>query len=151
MTASDNSFTNDSSGGSSQDDNDFETKLWRGAFLPALTTGVISGVSVTIWRGKSAALASVFALILVFIFFSVHLLVARISKNAEPMFTMFLAMFSYFAKVLLLGILLFFISKFTDANSVDRTSFGICAILIILAWLVGEVRAFLKLRLRIQP
>jgi len=129
----------------------FETKMWQGAFLPALITGIISGVCVTIWRGKPAAIAAVIALLLVFIFFSVHLLVAKISKDVEPVLTMLFAMFSYFAKVILLGVLLFLISKFTAPSTVDRTSFGICAILITLAWLIGEIRAYLKLRIGIQP
>ena len=98
-----------------------------------------------------AAIAAVIALLLVFIFFSVHLLVAKISKDVEPVLTMLFAMFSYFAKVILLGVLLFLISKFTAPSTVDRTSFGICAILITLAWLIGEIRAYLKLRIGIQP
>lgn len=131
-------------------ESNFENKMWRGAFLPSLVTGLISGLVVTIWRGKPGAFAALLAILLVFIFFSVHLLVAKISKNLDPVLTMLFAMFSYFAKVIFLGVLLFLISKFTAPATVDRTSFGICAILITLAWLIGEIRAYLKLRLGIQ-
>ena len=131
-------------------ESNFENKMWRGAFLPSLVTGLISGLVVTIWRGKPGTFAALLAILLVFIFFSVHLLVAKISKNLDPVLTMLFAMFSYFAKVIFLGVLLFLISKFTAPATVDRTSFGICAILITLAWLIGEIRAYLKLRLGIQ-
>ena len=131
-------------------ESNFENKMWRGAVLPSLVTGLISGLVVTIWRGRPGAFAALLAILLVFIFFSVHLLVAKISKNLDPVLTMLFAMFSYFAKVIFLGVLLFLISKFTAPATVDRTSFGICAILITLAWLIGEIRAYLMLRLGIQ-
>ena len=89
------------------------------------------------------------ASVTVIIFFSVHLLVARLSRNLDPMATMALAMFSYFTKVILMGAFLVLVTKFTDPASVDRMSFAISAILIIIAWLFGEIRSFLKLRLQL--
>jgi len=62
------------------------------------------------------------------------------------MATMMLAMFSYFAKVIFMGVFLVLITKFTDRSTVDRTSFAISALLITMAWLVGEIRSFMKLR-----
>jgi hypothetical protein len=85
----------------------------------------------------------------VIIFFSIHLLVARISRNLDPMATMALAMFSYFAKVLFMGVFLLLVTKYTDRATFDRGSFAICAILITMAWLFGEIRSFLKLRVHL--
>ena len=65
-------------------ESNFENKMWRGAVLPSLVTGLISGLVVTIWRGRPGAFAALLAILLVFIFFSVHLLVAKISKNLDP-------------------------------------------------------------------
>jgi hypothetical protein len=62
------------------------------------------------------------------------------------MLTMALAMFSYFAKVIFMGVFLLLVTKFTDRSTVDRASFAICAILITMAWLFGEIRSFMKLR-----
>jgi len=45
-----------------------------------------------------------------------------------------------------MGAFLLLVTKFTDRSSVDRGSFAICAILITMAWLYGEIRSFLKLR-----
>ena len=126
-----------------------DTKLWKGAISPAVVTSVILVIIMTIAKGRSGLLGALLASVTVIIFFSVHLLVARLSRNLDPMATMALAMFSYFTKVILMGAFLVLVTKFTDPATVDRMSFAISAILIIIAWLVGEIRSFLKLRLQL--
>ena len=123
-----------------------DTQLWKGAIVPAVTVAAIALIVDTVIKGKSGFLGGLLASITVIIFFSVHLLVARISRNLDPMATMMLAMFSYFAKVIFMGVFLVLITKFTDRSTVDRTSFAISALLITMAWLVGEIRSFMKLR-----
>jgi len=123
-----------------------DTQLWKGAIVPASIVAAIALFADTVLKGKSGFLGGLLASITVIIFFSVHLLVARISRDLDPMATMMLAMFSYFAKVIFMGIFLVLITKFTDRNTVDRTSFAISALLITMAWLVGEIRSFMKLR-----
>ena len=123
-----------------------DTKLWKGAIVPASITAVILIIIIGFINGKSGLVGAVLASFTVLIFFSIHLLVARISRDLDPMITMALAMFSYFAKVLLMGVFLFLVTKYTDRSTVDRGSFAICAILITMAWLSGEISSFLKLR-----
>ena len=123
-----------------------DTQLWKGAIVPAVGVAALSVVGATLLIGKSGFVGASLAAFSVIIFFSVHLLVARISRDLDPMATMALAMFSYFAKVVLMGAFLLLVTKFTDRSSVDRGSFAICAILITMAWLYGEIRSFLKLR-----
>ena len=123
-----------------------DTQLWKGAIVPAVTVAAIALIVDTVIKGKSGFLGGLLASITVIIFFSVHLLVARISRNLDPMATMMLAMFSYFAKVIFMGVFLVLITKFTDRSTVDRTSFAISALMITMAWLVGEIRSFMKLR-----
>jgi hypothetical protein len=123
-----------------------DTQLWKGAIVPAVGVAALSVVGATLLVGKSGLVGASLAAFTVIIFFSVHLLVARISRDLDPMATMALAMFSYFAKVVLMGAFLLLVTKFTDRSSVDRGSFAICAILITMAWLYGEIRSFLKLR-----
>ena len=125
-----------------------DATLWKGAIFPAAVVAMITCIGVTVINGKSGLLAGVLASFTVIIFFSIHLLVARVSRNLDPMLTMVLAMFSYFAKVLFMGIFLLLITKFTDRSTVDRASFAICAILITMAWLFGEIRSFMKLRFK---
>ena len=123
-----------------------DTQLWKGAILPALIVAALSLIVDTILKGMPGFLGGLLASITVIIFFSVHLLVARISRNLDPMATMMLAMFSYLAKVIFMGVFLLLITRFTDRSTVDRTSFAISALLITMAWLVGEIRSFMKLR-----
>ena len=123
-----------------------DTKLWKGAIVPASITAIILIIVIGFINGKSGLVGAVLASFTVLIFFSIHLLVARISRDLDPMITMALAMFSYFAKVILMGVFLFLVTKYTDRSTVDRGSFAICAILITMAWLSGEISSFLKLR-----
>jgi hypothetical protein len=126
-----------------------DTVLWQGAIIPASITALLSLIVMATLKGKSGAVGAILASVTVIIFFSIHLLVARISRNLDPMITMALAMFSYFAKVVFMGIFLLLVTRFTDRSTVDRASFAICAILITMAWLLGEVRSFLKLRVQL--
>ena len=123
-----------------------DTKLWKWAIVPASITAIILIIVIGFINGKSGLVGAVLASFTVLIFFSIHLLVARISRDLDPMITMALAMFSYFAKVILMGVFLFLVTKYTDRSTVDRGSFAICAILITMAWLSGEISSFLKLR-----
>jgi hypothetical protein len=59
---------------------------------------------------------------------------------------MSLAMFSYFAKFLALGLLLWLLDRFTSETLVDRRSFGIAAVALTFAWLGGEITSYLKLK-----
>jgi hypothetical protein len=131
------------------DNQSSDTVLWQGAIIPASITALFSLIVMATLKGKSGAVGAILASVTVIIFFSIHLLVARISRNLDPMITMALAMFSYFAKVVFMGIFLLLVTRFTDRSTVDRASFAICAILITMAWLLGEVRSFLKLRVQL--
>ena len=123
-----------------------DSKLWKGAIVPASITAVILIIVIGFINGKSGLVGAVLASFTVLIFFSVHLLVARISRDLDPMVTMALAMFSYFAKFLLLGAFLWALTKYTSRSSIDRTSFGVTAIALTFAWLGGEIASYLKLK-----
>ena len=128
------------------DQNNSDAQLWRGAIIPSLVTALICLILLSFINGKSGAIGAALASLTVIIFFSIHLIVARVSRNLDPITTMALAMFSYFAKVIFMGVFLFLVTKYTQRSTVDRGSFAICAILITMAWLLGEIRSFLKLR-----
>ena len=87
------------------DTNHSDTKLWKGAISPAVIASVILVIIMTIAKGRTGLLGALLASVTVIIFFSVHLLVARLSRNLDPMATMALAMFSYFTKVILLSLI----------------------------------------------
>jgi hypothetical protein len=123
-----------------------EQKLRRSAIFLATIAAALSLVVVTVFNGRSGFLGGLLASITVIIFFSVQLLVARISRDLDPTLTMLLAMISYFAKVILMGVFLVLIGRFTDRSTVDRTSFAISALVITMIWLATEIRSFTKIR-----
>ena len=126
-----------------------ESQLLNGAIRPTLVVGVIAVAISVFLKGLSGFYGALLAQIVVLIYFVVHIFISKISRNLDPMSTMALAMFSYFAKVIFMGVFLLLVTKFTDRSTVDRTSFAICAILITMAWLFGEIRSFLKLRVNL--
>jgi hypothetical protein len=126
-----------------------EVSLWRGALVPAVVTAAIAILVGVLIRGTSGLWGALLASATVILYFSVHLLISRISKDLDPMATMALAMFSYFAKVILMGALLLVVTKTTSPETVDRPTFAIAALSITAAWLAGEIRAFVKLRFQL--
>ena len=123
--------------------------MWWGALIPSMILSFFSIVVSTITRGTSGLFGSALASFTVVIFFSVSLLVARLTKSADPIATLALAMFSYFTKLLLIAGFLIAVTRLTEESDVDRLSFGISALVIAAGWLAGEVRAFFKLRLQL--
>ena len=126
-----------------------DTTLWKGAILPSSVVALFLIITMSVVNGRAGLLGALLASVTVIIFFSIHLFVARVSRDLDPMATMALAMFSYFAKVIFMGVFLLLVTKFTERSTVDRPSFAICAILITMAWLFGEIRSFLKLRVNL--
>ncbi|MEN9735919.1 MAG: hypothetical protein RL129_629 [Actinomycetota bacterium] len=119
---------------------------WRTALIPSLVVGIILIVALSVISGSSGLWGALLGVATVVIFFSVQLLVSRISKDLEPIAVMSLAMFSYFAKVALMGAFLIIVTKTTSPTTVDRPSFAIAALSVTVVWLASEIRAFLKLK-----
>jgi ATP synthase protein I len=126
-----------------------EVSMWRGAVIPALSVAILSIVLGVALKGAPGLWGALLASFTVLLYFSVHLFISKISTNLDPMATMALAMFSYFAKVILMGALLLVVTKTTSPDSVNRPVFAIAALSITAAWLAGEIRAFVKLRFQL--
>lgn len=123
-----------------------ESQLLKGALTPTLIVGVIAIGMAIFFQGLSGFYGALLAQIVVLIYFLVHIFISKISRNLDPMSTMALAMFSYFAKFLLLGAFLWALTRYTARSSIDRTSFGATAIALTFAWLGGEIASYLKLK-----
>ena len=123
--------------------------MMKGALKPSLVVGIL-GLIISTWLQGSAGLyGALLAQLVVLVFFLVNIGVASMTKSTDPIATMALAMFSYFSKILILGAMMFAIGKFTDNEEINRMSFGITAIALTFAWLGGEIRAYLKLKLHL--
>ena len=94
--------------------------MWKGALFPSLILSALSILVSTVLLGSSGFFGSLLASFTVVIFFSVSLLVSRLTKSADPISTMALAMFSYFTKLLLIAGFLIAVTRLTDEGDVDH-------------------------------
>jgi ATP synthase protein I len=126
-----------------------EKDLMRGALIPTFAVGIVGIIAAALIRGKSGLLGALLAQLVVVMYFTVHLVVSAISRKLDPLTTFALAIFSYFAKIALLGLVLWLLTRYTSRETIDRGSFGVVAIALTVAWLGGEIRSFLKLRIHL--
>jgi len=124
-------------------------QLLRGALFPTVITGVVSIVASFALAGLPGLYGAFLAQFIVVIFFAVTLWVSKLSKNLDPLSTMGLALFSYTTKLLLIGVFLWVLTTYTDREAINRTSFGVAAILLSLSWLGGEIASYMKLRIHL--
>ena len=126
-----------------------ESLLLRGAFVPTLIVGLVAITASTIIKGLSGFWGALLAQFVVVIFFVIHIAVSRMTRNLDPISTMAMVMFSYFAKLFALGGLLWAIARYTDRATINRTAFGVTAVALTIAWLWGEIASYMKLRLHL--
>ena len=126
-----------------------ETTLLKGALTPSLILGSVAMVISFFTKGLHGFYGALLAQCVVAIYFVVHLFVSKLTRNMDPIGTMAIAMFSYFTKLLFLAIFLIVLAKFTSRETIDRTTFGVTAIALTIAWLGGEVRSYLRLKIHL--
>ncbi len=126
-----------------------ENAMLKGALLPTVVVGIICIAIFSVVKGLHGFYGALVAQVVVVIFFLVHLLISRLSRNLDPMATMALAMFSYFAKVMVMGAFLLILTKFTSREVIDRTAFGLTALVLTAAWLGGEIKSYLSLKIHL--
>ncbi len=126
-----------------------ERNLMRGALIPTFAVGIVGIIAAALIRGKAGLFAALLAQLVVVMYFTVHLAVSAVSRKLDPLATFGLAIFSYFAKIALLGLFLWLLTRFTSRETIDRRSFGVVALALTVAWLAGEIRSFLKLQIHL--
>ena len=123
-----------------------ESQLLRGAVCPTLIVGAIAILLFSLINGVSGFYGALLAQFIVAIYFVIHILVSRLTRNLDPISTMAMALLSYFAKLFFLGLFLWALANFTDRQTIDRLSFGVAACALTIAWLGGEIASYLKLK-----
>jgi hypothetical protein len=123
-----------------------ESQLLKGALVPTLIVGIAAIAIATVTRSGPGFVAALLAQVVVIIYFLVHLLVSKFSRDLDPMSTMAMAMLSYFAKILLAGAFFWILGQYTTDAELDRKVFGLTAFALTFAWLGGEVASYLKLK-----
>ena len=115
--------------------------LFNGAAKPALIVGILAALVALIISGLSGLKASLLATLIVFIFFAIHLFLAKITTYLDPKLTFVIMMHSYFLKVIV--ILLFLV--LARNLELDRKVFVLVATAVTIAWIGGEVNAYWRL------
>lgn len=123
-----------------------ESQLLHGAVRPTLIVGAIAIALFSLIRGVSGFYGTLLAQFIVAIYLVIHILVSRLTRNLDPISTMAMALFSYFAKLFFLGLFLWALANYTDRQTIDRISFGAAAVALTIAWLGGEIASYLKLK-----
>lgn len=127
-----------------------ERALLRGAVIPTLVVALIS-IALSTWiKGSAGLIGALLAQLVVVIFFATNIGTARLTRDLDPVMTMSIAMFSYMAKVIMLGVFLFLITTFVPEASCERKAFALSAVAATFAWLGGEIKAYLGLKLHLQ-
>ena len=127
-------------------DKNNEKTMIKSALIPTSIIGALALLIFSLISGMEGFLGALLAQFVVVIFFLVHLLVSKLSRNLDPMATMALALLSYVTKLTAIGTFLILLSKFTPRDAIDRTSFGVAAIAATAAWLGGEIKGYLSLK-----
>jgi hypothetical protein len=123
-----------------------ERTMLRGALIPTAIVGAACIAIFSAIKGMYGFYGALVAQGVVVIFFVVHLLVSKLSRNIDPMATMALALFSYVTKLTMIGSFLIILDKLTPEEVIDRNSFGITALAVTAAWLGGEIKGYLSLK-----
>jgi hypothetical protein len=127
-------------------DKNNEKTMIKSALIPTSIIGVLALLIFSLISGMEGFLGALLAQFVVVIFFLVHLLVSKLSRNLDPMATMALALLSYVTKLTAIGTFLILLTKLTPRDAIDRTSFGVAAIAATAAWLGGEIKGYLSLK-----
>ena len=127
-----------------------ESKLFKGALIPTIVVGVISIIVSTFAKGSAGFGGAALAQFVVVIFFAISIAVSRYTAKADPMMVMMLAMFSYFAKIMFFGIFLLLVTKLVPEDFCNKYAFGFSAIAATFAWLAGEIRSYLALKVHLD-
>jgi ATP synthase protein I len=133
-----------------QGQQDWRAALWKGAMVPSLITALVALGAGFLFEGLPGFWGSALGAFTVVIFFSVHLFIARLSRSLDPTSTMIVAMLSYMLKISAMAVFLLLVTRLTDPEDIHRPTFAIASLALTAAWLGGEIRAFMKIRLTLD-
>jgi ATP synthase protein I len=94
-----------------------ESTMLKGALVPTIIVGIACVALFSVLEGVHGFYGALVAQVVVVIFFLVHLVISKLSRNLDPIATMAFAMFSYFAKVMVVGAFLLIAHKIHFSRS----------------------------------
>ncbi|MDH2429967.1 hypothetical protein [Sphaerisporangium sp. TRM90804] len=121
-----------------------DVRALKGAAIPTLVVGLVAVIVAAILGGGTGALGAAIGVAVVAGFFTAGLVAVTWAGRVSPQMMMLAAVLGYLVKVILLMVLL---SVFRDATAFSPRAFGWSVVVCTIAWTIGEVRAFLKLKM----
>jgi ATP synthase protein I len=126
-----------------------DVQVLRGAALPTAVAGVLLVVAAGVMAGGKGALGAALAVLVVAAFFTIGMVVLAWAARINPVTLMNVAIATYIVKVAALFVLLLAVQHTT---SFDRRAFAFSIVVAAVVWMVGEVRAFSRLKmLYVEP
>ncbi|GII56398.1 ATP synthase protein I [Planotetraspora thailandica] len=126
-----------------------DVRVLKGAAVPTLVVGLVAVIVAALVTGAKGALGAAIGLILVGVFFTLGLAVVSWAGRVSPMAMMAAAVVGYVVKVLVIMAVL---TAFQDTTAFNPRAFAFSVIACTLAWTLGEVRGFMKLKmLYVEP
>lgn len=113
----------------------------KGASIPALIIGVSGTIIATVFAGATGFFAGLAALVIVILFFIIHLIIAATTRTLDPRLTFAFVALSFLTK--LVGMAGFMIAL--SRTSIDRPWFAGVAFATAVGWLIGEMVAYRRL------
>jgi uncharacterized membrane protein len=116
----------------------------RGALVPTVVAGGIAALVLGLVRGVAGGVSGLVGVAIAVVFFASGLLLMdKLVRDRDPMLFMAVGMAIYFAQVLLLLGVLIVAGK---VESLDSWAAGVAMLVAVLAWQVGQVRAWRRAR-----
>jgi hypothetical protein len=113
----------------------------KGAMFPALVVGICGTVIASFAAGVNGLFAGLAALVIVLLFFIIHLLIAATTRTLDPRLTFAFVALSFLTK--LVGMAGFMVAL--SRTTIDRPWFAGVAFATAAAWLVGEMLAYRRM------
>jgi ATP synthase protein I len=121
-----------------------DVRALKSAAIPTIVVGLAVVAVAALLAGGAGAYGAAIGVALVAVFFTVGLAAVTWAGRVSPQMMMLAAVLGYLVKVILLMLVL---SAFRDATVFSPRALGWSVVLCTITWTIGEVRAFLKLKM----
>ncbi|OUC97917.1 hypothetical protein [Streptosporangium minutum] len=121
-----------------------DVRLLKGAAIPTLLVGLVVVVAAALVAGGKGALGAAIGALVVCVFFTLGIVAISYAGRVSPMAMMTAAVVTYAVKILIVMALL---KAFENATAFEPKAFGWGAVVCTVAWTIGEMRGFMKLKM----
>jgi hypothetical protein len=124
--------------------------MLRVALVAALVVGVNAAAVSTVAAGLAGLWGALLGLLMVVVFSGAGLFALHLSRRATPTMQLAVAMASYTGRIAVFGgLLALALSSESLARHVNLTVLGVCAMVVVMGWMAGEIWAWSRLRVPI--